>query len=223
MDGIKLRSMIWIVSLVAVSLGADSLPARSNTSNSAAEHSQDLGRDTETLEHMEKVAGAYRRRGLYSCAEAIIRDVFERRREKKGSDDPEMAYYHDSLALLQTEQAKYSAAESNYLRAIAITENHWGADHPDLAGYFNNLAGVYLFQARFTEAEGLYRRCLELWERFSDHPNVASPRRSKILPSSTAQAGDQTKPSRFTSARSRSPKKHSGKAIPIQSRCGRAI
>jgi hypothetical protein len=67
------------------------------------------------------------------------------------------------------------AAESNFLRAIAITETHWGSDHPDLADYLNNLAGVYRDQARFAEAQALYHRCVEMWERLSgsDHPNVA--------------------------------------------------
>ena len=52
----------------------------------SAEEERDLGMDTESLDRMEKIADAYRRRGLYSYAEAIIQEVFEIRRKKKGPD-----------------------------------------------------------------------------------------------------------------------------------------
>jgi tetratricopeptide (TPR) repeat protein len=82
---------------------------------------------------MEKLADSYRRRGLYAHAERIIQKVFEVRQKIKGLDHPELAYYHNDLGLLQAEQGKYLAAESNFLRAIAITETHSGSDNPDLA------------------------------------------------------------------------------------------
>jgi tetratricopeptide (TPR) repeat protein len=80
---------------------------------------------------MEKLADSYRRRGLYAHAERIIQKVFEVRQKIKGLDHPELADYHNDLGLLQAEQGKYLAAESNFLRAIAITEPHWGSDHPN--------------------------------------------------------------------------------------------
>ena len=87
-----------------------------------AEDKLNGGPDTELLDRMEQISQAYRRRGRYSYAEAILQDVFEIRQKKKGLDDPEMAYYHNDLGLLQAEQAKYFEAEAHYLRAIAITE-----------------------------------------------------------------------------------------------------
>ncbi|HEX2227550.1 MAG TPA: hypothetical protein VHM64_10430, partial [Candidatus Binatia bacterium] len=69
-----------------------------------AEQESELAIDTESLDRMEKVADAYRRKALYSEAEAIIQDVFEIRRKKRGAEDAEMAYYHNNLGLLQAEQ-----------------------------------------------------------------------------------------------------------------------
>jgi tetratricopeptide (TPR) repeat protein len=84
-------------------------------------------------------------------------------------------YYHNSLGWLQAEQGKYSEAEKNYLRAVAITEAHYGPNHPDLADHMNNLAGTYRAQARFAEAVALYQRCIKIWENYSgsDDPNIA--------------------------------------------------
>ena len=136
---------------------------------------QELGIDIESLDRMEKIADAYRRRGLYSRAEEIIQGVFEIRQKKKGPDDAEMAYYHNSLGWLQAEQGKYAQAEQHYLRAVAITKKHWGRNHSDIADLLNNLAGVYRSQARFAEAEVLYQRSIAIWEEYSasDHPNMA--------------------------------------------------
>ena len=131
--------------------------------------------DTESLDRMEKIADAYRRRGLYSHAEEIIQDIFQIRQKKKGPEDAEMAYYHNSLGWLQAEQGKYGQAEQRYLRAVAITEKHWGPNHPDVADLLNNLAGVHRSQARFAEAEALYQRSIAIWQKYSgsDHPNMA--------------------------------------------------
>ena len=60
--------------------------------------------DIETLDRMEKIADGYRRRGFDSHAEAILQDVFEYRRSKKGAEDPAMSHYHNGLGLLQAEQ-----------------------------------------------------------------------------------------------------------------------
>ncbi len=57
-------------------------------SGQLAENESTLEVDTPTLERMEKIADSYRRRGLYSYAEAIIEDVFEIRQKLKGPDDP---------------------------------------------------------------------------------------------------------------------------------------
>ena len=160
---------------VARSASIESADGAGQAKPLSAEEERDLGMDTESLDRMEKIADGYRRRGLYSYAEAIIQDVFEIRRKKKGPDDPEMANYHNNLGWLQAEQGKYAEAENHYLRAVAITEKHWGPNHPDLADQMNNLAGVYRAQARFAEAEALYQRCIKIWQNYSgsDHPNLA--------------------------------------------------
>ncbi|HEX7232850.1 MAG TPA: tetratricopeptide repeat protein [Candidatus Binatia bacterium] len=123
--------------------------------------------DIETLDRLENIANAYRGRGLYPYAEAIIQDIFEIRRKREGADAPALAHYHNNLGFLKAEQGKYGDAETHYLKAIALTEKHAGTDQPDFADQLNNLAGIYRSQARYRDAEKLYRRAIEIWERQS--------------------------------------------------------
>jgi tetratricopeptide (TPR) repeat protein len=101
-----------------------------------------LGIDTESVTRMERTADSYKRRGLYSYAEAIIQDVFEIRQKKKGADDPEVATTVNNLAWIYDKQGKHVKAETLYKRVIQIWATAHGIDHPDVALGFNNLGNV---------------------------------------------------------------------------------
>ncbi|MGC2632753.1 MAG: FxSxx-COOH system tetratricopeptide repeat protein [Candidatus Cybelea sp.] len=60
------------------------------------------------------------------------------------------------------ERAEYAAAESLFMRALAIRERALGPDHPDVASSLNSLAIVYRNQGRYAEAVPLYMRALEI-------------------------------------------------------------
>ena len=83
----------------------------------------------------------------------------------------------NNLALVYEGQGRYTDAEANHKRALAINEKALGADHPDVATTLNNLAVVYNNQGKYAEAEGLYKRALAIYEKAlgADHPEWLRP------------------------------------------------
>ncbi|HWE37418.1 MAG TPA: tetratricopeptide repeat protein [Isosphaeraceae bacterium] len=81
----------------------------------------------------------------------------------------------NQLAIYLQASAQYSAAETLFRRALAISEASLGPDHPNLAAALNNLAGLLRATNRLAEAEPLFRRALVISEASygPDHPDVA--------------------------------------------------
>lgn len=71
--------------------------------------------------------------------------------------------------------ARYTEAESFYVKAVAISENLFGKEHPETAQSYNNLAELYREQARYTNAEPLYEQALAISKQVlgDDHVDTA--------------------------------------------------
>ncbi|GAB6051221.1 CHAT domain-containing protein [Magnetospira thiophila] len=82
-----------------------------------------------------------------------------------------------NLANLYKEQGRYTEAEPQYKRALAIREKVLGPDNVATASVINNLALLYQAQGRYAEAEPLYKRALAIMEKTmgTEHPHVAYP------------------------------------------------
>ncbi len=141
-----------------------------------ADKDEELG--FESAARLSKVADLYRRRGLYSYAEVIVKDLVEMRQRMVGSDDPEIAGYLNNLADIYRGKRDYAKAEPLYLRSLAMREKSLGLHHPDVGATLGNLADLYREQNRFQEAQPLYERALAILEKVLglDHPDVAALR-----------------------------------------------
>ncbi|WP_413171640.1 tetratricopeptide repeat protein [Anabaena azotica] len=94
----------------------------------------------------------------------------------QNTENTQLAYCLNQLALLYYSQGRYNDAEPLYLQSLDIRKHQLGADHPNVATSLNNLAALYESQGRYNDAEPLYLQSLETWKRQlgADHPNVAS-------------------------------------------------
>lgn len=97
-------------------------------------------------------------------------------REAEGKNDAALGDALGELAWLYKILDQYVAAESLYLRAVAVKEKVLGKDHPDVAEVLNGLAGLYRREGKYAEAEPLYRCALAVNEQTlgEDHPSVAN-------------------------------------------------
>ena len=140
----------------------------------------------ESAARLAELANLYRRRGLYSHAEVIVKDLVAMRQRVLGADDPEIAGYLANLADIYRATKDYARAEPLYLRSLAIREKSIGPDHPDVAVSLRSLADFYREQNRYQEAQPLYERALAILEKIlrPDHPDIAAVRASykSVLP-----------------------------------------
>ena len=73
------------------------------------------------------------------------------------------------------EAKKYTLAEVNLQRALAIYEKIFGKEHFQTAYSLSNLGDVYRNKDEFDKAEECLRNCLAIWEKMPDnnHSNIA--------------------------------------------------
>lgn len=91
-----------------------------------------------------------------------------------GPDHPTVSEPLNKLAVLYTEQGRYTEAQPLYKRALAIAEKGLGPDHPDVGRNLIALALLYFLQGRNGEAEPFYKRAIAIDEKTlgPDHPDV---------------------------------------------------
>ena len=125
-----------------------------------------------------------------------------------GAQDPRFATSLNNLAELYRAQGRYGEAEPLFKRSLAIWEKALGPEHPEVAASLNNRALLYQAQGRYGEAEPLFKRSLATYEKAlgPEHPNIAASLNN--LAELYRAQGRTGRPSRFTSARSRSGRRH---------------
>jgi len=124
---------------------------------------------------MLTIGSIYQNLGLYSRAEALLRESLTIRERELGPDHLDVAASLNSLGVLAMKLDRYAEAEQLFRRGLEIREKQLGQDHPDVALHVNNLATLYADQDRYKEAEPLYIRALQIREKAlgPDHPDVA--------------------------------------------------
>jgi tetratricopeptide (TPR) repeat protein len=72
-------------------------------------------------------------------------------------------------------QGRYTEAESQFNRALAMRTNILPPGHPDIADSLNDLAFIHHIQERFPEAESLYQQALAIRQQafLGDHLDIA--------------------------------------------------
>lgn len=153
-------------------------PADSTDSIVSTDKDDELS--SESAARLAELADLYRRRGLYSKAEVIIKDLVAMRQGVVGDDNPEIAGYLTNLAGIYCAKKDYARAEPLYLQSLTIREKSLGLHHRDVATSLKNLADLYREQGRDQEAQPLYARALTILEEVlrPDHPDVAAVRAS---------------------------------------------
>jgi tetratricopeptide (TPR) repeat protein len=118
----------------------------------------------ESAARLAELADNYRKRGLYSYAEVIFKDLAAMRQSVIGADNPEIAGYFTNLAEIYCAKKDYARAEQLYIQSLAIREKSLGLHHRDVATSLRKLADLYRAQDRYQEALPLYARALAILE-----------------------------------------------------------
>ena len=91
---------------------------------------------------MNNLAALYYSQGKYEEAEALFRQVLEKRKKLLRKEHPSVANSIYWLAFLYHKQGQYSEAEPLYIEALAIYEKVLGENHPNtrqLRGNYQSL------------------------------------------------------------------------------------
>ena len=118
----------------------------------------------ESAARLAELADNYRKRGLYSYAEVIFKDLAAMRQSVIGADNPEIAGYLTNLADIYCAKKDYAGAEQLYIQTLDIREKSLGLRHRDVATSLRKLADLYRAQDRYQEALPLYARALAILE-----------------------------------------------------------
>lgn len=114
----------------------------------------------DTLNNLTKI---YEDQGRFDEAAAALvraRSI----NEKVRPAHPAVAFNINNIAHLNERLGRYTEADRDFQRAIAMAEKSLGPKHPALATMLNNLATVYADEERVDEAEALYKRALAIRE-----------------------------------------------------------
>jgi len=102
------------------------------------------------------------RRGDFENAIALFEELLERRQNRYGPDDPDLAPTLNNLAFAYRSAGDLSAAEKRYREALALVERIWGRVHPDYLRVLLNLAAVVDLQERHGETRPLLEEVVAL-------------------------------------------------------------
>ena len=100
----------------------------------------------ELWEHLDTKTHILYKRGQYTEAVNVAKEVLKVAEDTFGSEHPNVALSLNNLAVLYRAQGKYAEAEPLLKRALEIYEKAFGSDNLDVATSLNNLAGLYRAQ-----------------------------------------------------------------------------
>jgi tetratricopeptide (TPR) repeat protein len=112
--------------------------------------------DADVLRNVPLAFAEYQQ-GLYPAAESALRKVL--------ALHPEDPIVKNNLGAVLMAEARYSEAELEASRTLAIDEKTLGPNSPKVATDLNNLAIIYEDQGRYQDGEPLLKRALEIDEK----------------------------------------------------------
>jgi tetratricopeptide (TPR) repeat protein len=120
------------------------------------------------------IAGYLWRRGGYSEAEVLLKEVLEIDEREFGCEHPDTLSSMNNLALVYDSQGRYEDAEALHKPALALKEKNLGPDHPSTVNSMDNLALVYRSQGRYDDAEARHKGASALMEKRlgANHPST---------------------------------------------------
>jgi tetratricopeptide (TPR) repeat protein len=124
---------------------------------------------------LDTIGTVYRKLGLYSEAEPLLRQALSIREEFLGSESIFVAESLLSLASLNERQGKYEEAKELIRHCLVIREKELASDHPDIAECLYTLARIHYLQFELDKALSLHQRALEIREKSLglQHPDTA--------------------------------------------------
>ncbi len=158
----------------------NTITAREVLDKASASISSGMVRDPELRAEMMAVMGqVYGNLGLYSRAEALLRQGLEVRRQVLGPEDPNTLKSMSSVAEILFKQARYPEAEKLARQALETQRRVLGPAHPDTLTSMGDLANILLLEGRHPEAEKLQRETLDAKRRVlgPEHPDTLTSMR----------------------------------------------
>ncbi len=109
-----------------------------------------------------ELASAYQKVGRSTEAEALLISMIEMRKQRLGSQHPDIAAAQDQLGHLYRQKGNFEEAKRLFELAYQNRLSTLGTTHPSIAISKNHLALVAEQQQDFAQAETLYQQSLEL-------------------------------------------------------------
>ncbi len=107
-----------------------------------------------------RLATAYWKKGQFSQALALQREILERRRKDLGPDHPRVASTHASVALTLLKQGDLEGADHNFRQALDILARTFGEDNDRYLRQLGNSGAVAWELGDMEEVEQIQRRIL---------------------------------------------------------------
>ena len=155
--------------------------------------------------------GSYWAQGRYAVAEPLYKRTVSDLREGAGTRPSLGRHSAQHEPGRCRAQGRYRRGRAALKRGLAVRERRWDPTTPTSACRLNNLAMLYQAQGRYAEAEPLYeaRTCDPREGAGPDHPDL-SIRLNNLARCCTRLRAVTPRPSRSTSAASRSPRRRWG-------------
>lgn len=122
--------------------------------------------DVEQWENLDDEAMKLYKQGEIATAICIAEQALQLAQENFPSQDPNLAYALNTLAVCSEAQGSYNRAELLHLSALEISETSLGTDHPNVAMSLSGLAGLYWQWKLYDRAEHFYLRALKVYEAY---------------------------------------------------------
>ena len=162
----------------------NSITAREILDKASKDIDTGLSKDPELKAEMVQVMGSvYDSLGLYSRAEALVRQAVDIRRRILGPEHPETLKSMNYLADVFDGQGRYSEAEKSHRETLNVRRRLLGREHPDTLNTMVDLSFSIERQGRYDEAESIAREALEIQR------HLLGPDHRDTLRSMTALAG----------------------------------
>ncbi|CAF1544856.1 unnamed protein product, partial [Didymodactylos carnosus] len=139
---------IWSVKLLLNSESNEQLKLLSEQIREETDGSADL----HTLGHLLREMGEYAKAERY--LRRLINDTLP--------NDPVIATFYNEIALVYSEQGKYSQALKYHEQSLEIDLKTLGPNHPSVARTYGDIGGVYSDQGEYSQALKYYEQTLEI-------------------------------------------------------------
>jgi kinesin light chain len=140
--------------------------------SSSARSDYEVPENIKTLHHL---ALQYVNQGKPEIAVPFCKKAVLELKQKKGSEDPDVAAMLNILAVIYREQGKMKEAIKCLHETLDIREKHFGLGHPAVAATYNNLSVLHGKIGDFKTAEPYCKKALEIRQKLlgATHPDVA--------------------------------------------------